>query len=104
MLDPHEQFAIYGSDPQTLARRSDPPSSKTAAEKHAHRESNCAKVWHAVREYPGRTYRELAEFIELDVAEIGKRLADLRNTGRVVNGPERQCTVGRKPMQTWNIV
>lgn len=70
-----------------IARRSDPVSSHIAAAtvtKSGSRESNCRKVLLLVKDYPGRTSKELAALTwEFDRYEVARRLADLAEQGKV---------------------
>ena len=67
-------------------------------------EADRAKVFDLVSEFPFRTARELAHKVSSDVIShdsIHKRLPELRQQGKVVNGDVRTCTITGKRAMTW---
>lgn len=70
-----------------IARKKDVVSSKIAAQKltdSGYRESQCRKVLLLVKDYPGRTSKELSELTwEFDRYVFARRLADLEKQGLV---------------------
>lgn len=80
-----------------LWRTTDPTTSRAAAIRHARpSRTNCAKALAAVREHPGSTAKEIAEYAGLERHEASRRLADLKRRGFVVTGPVRD------DQTTWN--
>jgi predicted transcriptional regulator len=90
-------------DPSMLYRATDPATSRIAAEKvtRTTAQSNRAILLAAVEQHPGRTAVELAALTGVDRHMASRRLADLRNAGKVYNGPERACSVAGSVMMTW---
>lgn len=91
--------------PQTpIARRTDPESSKAAAEDitesglRAHQQ---AEVLRLVRAHPKHTSLELAQHGSLDRYAIARRLPELERAGLVRRGEIRPCSVGARPALTW---
>ena len=86
----------------TQSRRSDPATSRAAAEQHeakaaSHREVLLA----AVRKHPGKTAAELAAITGLDYHESARRLPELRKSGHIVRGEARTCSIRGNECQTW---
>ena len=89
---------------RTLARRTDPETSRAAADKHAasgSRASHKRLLLEALHRSPGLTSAEYAKHTGLDRHEAARRLADLRNDGDARQGERRQCGVCRKTCVTW---
>jgi len=96
------------------ARRSDPASSKIAAEEIKETaESQCARILAAVQAHPDLTTQELAPFVHLSVHTVGRRLPELRTKGLVTNpyygdGRDamqlRRCTVQNRLALSWRAV
>lgn len=87
-----------------LARRTDPDTSQQAAEHVTaigSRADHLARIVAAVKARPGRTSAELAEDAGLERHEAARRTADAANTGHIVRGPSRTCSVGGRPAITW---
>lgn len=91
------QKALFdGSDlvTQPRSRRTDHDSSREAARKHAPRaKSNRAIVLAGVKEYPGKTSKELAPLIGLDRWETHRRLSDLEQDNEAVGVREPKCEI-----------
>lgn len=90
------------------ARAADPATSHAAAamvEASGAANTNRRLVLRLVRDYPGLTAVEIhaaqGDRGGLDRHEVSRRLADLRDAGLVVNGPERACSIKRTRMLTW---
>jgi len=94
-----------------LARRTDPSSSRIAAEQHTQsgkRSSHRDIALQLVRQYSGQTFRELWDLMCADHREIFRtpeelmrRLGDLRRDGLLEHGLARQCTKTGHLMLTW---
>lgn len=122
-----QQFILPTFDPEDLrrlSRRRDPEPSRlaiaTMTESGARR-TDLEIVLGLVRQSNGRTYRELHEIHVRNCRQTGekplqdvaimRRLTDLAErhpmtgdplpSAAIVRGPDRECTVGRTPMQTW---
>lgn len=68
------------------ARKSDPESSKIAADEIGETaESQCARILAEVVKHPGCTTQELAAISGWSVHTLGRRLPELRTKGRVFN-------------------
>lgn len=82
---------MHEPDLFTLSRRTDPASSRAAAERHAasgRLDSDRARVLQAVRETPGLTSKQLAARHGLDRYMAARRLADLRHDGKVYSADD----------------
>ena len=93
--------------PYRIARRTDPPSSHAAGERHE-RSGAAARhrdvVLRLVRENPGATGPELhAAQVDSDLEyhEVYRRLNDVRQAGAVVQGKPRACSIKRERLVTW---
>lgn len=97
-----------------LARRDDPDTSKTAADRISFSgklDGERAKTLKLVRRYPGHTAVELSQLSrgELDRYQLNKRLAELRNRvpALVDNGAQnhrlskRPCRLTGNPALLW---
>jgi hypothetical protein len=70
------------------------------------RGDHCRRVLAMVREYPGSTAGELHQYQRdgpnaLDGHEVSRCLADLKNTGQVVQGKARACWIAGTSQVTW---
>lgn len=86
------------------ARRTDPlPSHLAAAEITANgvRGNQQRQVLAAVRAWPGRTSRELAQLMCGDRHAVARRLPELESEGKVHKDIERTCTIGHRLASTW---
>ena len=89
---------------ESLARRSDPETSRQAASKIASCSAQlAAAAAELVRKHPGRTGAELDRLAGCEVKRtISKRLADAADKfGLITRGPKRQCSVGGNEALTW---
>lgn len=93
--------------PYRMARRTDPPSSAAAAERHE-RTGAAARhrdvVLRLVRANPGATGPELhAAQVDSDLEyhEIYRRANDLRQVGLIAQGEPRACSIKRERLVTW---
>lgn len=99
------QKTMYGEfESASIARRSDPESSKAAAREITANGTRAAQklavLW-ALREHPGVTSLELANLKGLDRYTVSRRLPDLLADGLVRKGPMRTCTVAKRIALTW---
>ena len=95
-----------------LARRTDPSSSRIAAEQHTQsgkRSSHRDIALQLVRQYSGQTYLELWDLMCADhqerfkrPEELMRRLGDLRNDNLIEHGLPRKCTKANRIMVTWH--
>lgn len=95
-----------------LSSPSDPSTSREAGqrtEKSGARGRHCEIVWQAVIAHPGMTGYELWELLSSSAREelkevqaVYKRLNDLREAGRVWQGPPKKCSVKKRSMVVWN--
>lgn len=89
---------------QPIARSTDPETSHLAAAevtksgKRATQQHECLK---GVKRYPGRTSAELAAALHIDRYIVARRLPELREAGKVMNGPARPCGQTRRKAITW---
>lgn len=87
-----------------LARRNDPQTSHEAAES-VERSGRAASQRHQclleVWKRPGSTAAEIAARTGLERHVPSRRLPELRQAGRIKNGPQRDCTVTGNPSMTW---
>jgi predicted ArsR family transcriptional regulator len=76
------QQTFFDPDSATLARRSDPPTSKAAARVAGRLGSHRRRVLEVLGEYQmGVTHEEAAERAGLEPDQTWKRLSDLKRTG-----------------------
>lgn len=83
------------------ARRDDPETSHKAAERVRRTgllRGHQTKVLETVRQHPGATYVEIAEFAGLERHAVARRLKELEPV-YLKRGPER--VVNRRPLTTW---
>ena len=86
----------------TPFRRSDPDTSREAAEQHATKAESHRQIIAAyVRTFSGHTSAEVAVATRLERHEVSRRLADLEKSGDVRKGPERPCETNGHKMVTW---
>lgn len=93
------------------SRRSDPDTSRQAADQHGKRISEQAReALHWAKRYPGHTACELAELMATATGQdqtrlrfmFSRRLADLEHAGEVRKGREaRACSVNHTRQSTW---
>jgi hypothetical protein len=86
-----------------LARASHPASSHEAAEDILHH-IPLLNAWTVacVRQTPGRTRRELgAIHSPTDPDRIGRRLDGCVKAGLLCRGPDKECSISGKVVQTW---
>jgi len=86
------------------ARRTDPLSSKLAAQQitaSGTRKIQCEAVLDAVKQYPFHTSREIAQILDIDRYVPSRRLPDLEKQGLVCRCQMRKCKVGGKISLTW---
>lgn len=108
LFDAFDQQQRTAAPPR--ARRTDPQTSHDAAEKHEAsgklRESS-QRVLDALRQHPGSTYAELAEYAGLDRPEPARRLPELQKLGLVyveeIDGQDerRRCMVTGSVCRVW---
>lgn len=91
---------------RTAYRRSDPATSRIAAEKHAgKRVTNTQRVADAVTQWPGRTSHELSEASGMDYHEVARRTSDAAKKGLIQRGAARECRVsGNRATAWWPVV
>ena len=93
--------------PAPIARRTDPASSRLAAEevtRTGRRAAQCEAVLALVRKHPRRTSLELSRLSKLDRYAVSRRLPELERRGLIRRGVTRDCTVNGRPMLTWEAV
>lgn len=91
-------------DTDRLVHRDDPESSFEAIERHdasGVRGSNREAVYAFLKGREGRTSREYAEEMPMDVHEVRRRLTDLLNDGLIMQGGSRKCSVANTKAVTW---
>jgi predicted HTH transcriptional regulator len=101
---PELQTTLWGTEPQAVARRSDPVTSHEAAERvnrNGTAKTHAEIVLAAIRDIPGRTSAELAVATGLDRHEAARRCADLKRDGTARQGEPRKCSVNKTSAQTW---
>lgn len=87
-----------------LYRRSDPPSSREAAERVTaigSRADHLQRIVQAVKAHPGSTSAELGQYAAIERHEAARRTADACNAGLIVRGPAKTCSVGGRSAITW---
>ena len=86
-----------------LARRTDPETSKEAAERiKPHLGELHRWAQSCVQEAPGLTQRELgAKFCATDPRRIGRRLNECELLGLVKRGVARKCSISGRMADTW---
>lgn len=102
----HEGHYGYSlNDPRRLSRRSDPATSRLAAEhvvEAGDLEAVRLRALRAVREHPGLTARELSAAAgESDERTIGRRLNEIESCGWIKRGAVRPCSLTDRPCATW---
>jgi hypothetical protein len=86
---------------ETLSRRSDPPSSKQAARKMVESgtvASHEAIILNLVKQYPGRTTKQLASLGPLDRFMIARRMKKMEEKKLV-----RRTQEGRQECRWWGL-
>lgn len=100
------QLDLFARRPQTRprARRSDPETSQTAADR-AERSGSAAsqreRILAYVRDNPGRTSAEIADALRLNRHTPARRLPELRALGLVASGDPRTCSVQGTRAMVW---
>ena len=90
--------------PQANYRKGDPETSRDAATITEQTKSAPrwrARVLQAVRERPGLTAGEYAEWLDVERTAFGRRLPELVNLGLVRKGAPRPCNVSHVRGATW---
>lgn len=90
-----------------ISRNTDPDSSHLAGEKvtkSGKRRRQMDILLDLVGRRPGMTATEMVDYCHLDRYQISRRLADLKNVGRIYQGATRRCHVRGSMMVTWHIV
>lgn len=96
------QLDLFSDQP--IARNSDPQTSHqaareiTASGKRASQQHQCLE---AMKFWPGKTSAELASLMGVDRYMVARRLPELRDANKVVNGMARRCRVTGKRAMTW---
>jgi hypothetical protein len=90
-----------------VSRNTDPISSKLAEleiNQTGQRLKHIQLALRLVILHPARTTRELANFCPDDMNhyQLAKRLSDLKNMGKIQQGPARICSVGGRKSVTWH--
>lgn len=89
-------------EPHTAYRRTDPDTSRAAAEQHTGaRVTNTQRVAEAVERWPGRTSHELSEASGMDYHEVARRTSDAARKGLIVRGASRECRVSGNRATAW---
>jgi CRP-like cAMP-binding protein len=87
-----------------IARKSDPDSSRQAAESitaSGKRDAQAAGVRALVRSHEGYTSAELADLSGYDRYMVARRLPELEKLGLVRKGTPRACSTTGKSATTW---
>ena len=92
-------------DPAALARRTDPPESKSAARAVADGAvaEQVRTLAAMVAAHPHRTGNELGRYGPLDARQVSRRLSNAVVAGLIVRGPSRKCGVTMRQAATWNV-
>ena len=101
-LGPREMLDLF--TPQANYRNADPQTSKDAAihtEKTGSAATWRARVLQAVRERPGLTAGEYADWMDVERTVFGRRLPELVNLGLVRKGAARPCNISHIKGATW---
>lgn len=94
---------LFETQPNQLARRTRPRTSKQAARGIVEHLSNL-ETWaiHCIEQSPGLTQREFgAQYCPDDSRRIGRRLSKLWERGRIRRGQARPCSISGRPAYTW---
>ncbi len=98
-------------DVKPLAHTDGPSTSHEAVARHSEsgrRATHCGQVFGIVSTWPGRTSRELESHAQvlyaIDLTELRRRLTDLKNQGRIVQGDQRRCRVAGTLAVVWEVV
>ncbi len=115
-LFPNPPVPMDFGDVKPLAHADGPSTSHEAAARHTEsgdRFTNCRRAECLVRSYSGGTSAELWDIYcawnlpkvrVLDLTELRRRLTDLKNQGRIVQGDKRRCRVAKTQAVTWEVV
>lgn len=93
---------LYTDTPRS--RVSDPESSHAAADevKSSGRLAiQQSQVLAAVRQWPGRTSRELAQYMSADRHVVARRLPEIEVARKVRKGGLRECAIGHRLAVEW---
>lgn len=88
-----------------LARRSDPATSKAAAEEIVPQLGGL-QAWalDQIARYPGLTVNEIAERIELrDPRQLGRRLNELEKMGKIQVLSTKRCSITNRKCQVYGL-
>ena len=76
-----------------VARTTDPATSHRAEQRvtdSGRRQSQAERLYAAIVAHPGQCRGQLAAAVDMEEYQASKRLSDLRNAGRIVQGPPRE--------------
>lgn len=91
-----ELLSIVSTDSKRLSHRSDPDTSRAAAQrvvKTGIASRQRRSVLAAVERWPGRTTAELAVLMQCDRSVPARRMSELERAGLVERTDKRRCTV-----------
>ena len=94
-------------EPQASYRKDGPETSKAAAilsEKSGSAATLRLRVLQAVRDRPGLTAGEYAEWMDVERAVVSRRLPELLAKGFVEKGRKRPCNTNSVPAAVWTTV
>lgn len=100
-----EQSDLFKPTGIARARNADPETSHQAAkqiETSGKAGTQRAEVLAVVQKFPGSTAGEIAFYGLLDRHAVSRRLPELREMGKVVNGPARKCRSLGSNAMTWD--
>lgn len=107
-MNPAAQIDLFGAPrlytDTPRSRVSDPESSHAAADevKSSGRLAiQQSQVLAAVRQWPGRTSRELAQYMSADRHMVARRTSELATANQIRRSPVRQCSVGNRLAVEW---
>ena len=97
----HQLDMLNPEPTPTIARRSDPVTSKMAALKYKKKfKTQCDLMRTLIRDFPGKTRNEYTEILKgrgygaMEAHRIpNKRVSDLKKAGELIVGAARKCTV-----------
>lgn len=98
-----KEIAMQRDLQRPLARKTDPASSKAAAEhvvESGKLEGQCQQVYEALKRFPNHTAREISKASGLDYHMVAKRLPVLRDHGRARVVGTRICTESTTGIKT----
>ncbi len=102
----HSFNAEQLGDLPPASRNTDPVSSHAAEQeitKSGVKQTHMDETLRLVKIWPGKTCQELVELTggKYDRHQVGRRLSDLKNKGKIKQGPVRKCKVARRLCVTW---